>query len=308
MVAVTNTTSVTKDLDVLEKYESLVKNSLDGESVYIRAKETMQEMFDDGSINETDRANLVSNVIGSMVNGITSSSMSTALEWAKAEKDIALRKLEMDHQLLILQAEIDLKTTQKDQLDIQNRLAQIESKRMFGTATFDGTTGTILSLASEGKVWNDMQLVDQQIVNAGVEENLLSSKINESHVAIHKVVADTYVNFGAYTFSYDPSGNGISSVTQKHLPSHLTLSDTQKDIAVEQGKGYTYNAWANALTGSASMLGTAIASGDFDFSAGSSGDILLRTVINCANNLAVSNGNSDDAIPVNKVTVPSNIT
>jgi hypothetical protein len=298
-----DTSSVTNTLEVIAKYNSLVKESLGGDSIYIRAKETLQELVKDGAIDDAQKAKIISEVLGSAVNSITSSSMSAALDWSKAEKDLELRKLEMDQQLNILAKEIELKTSQKDQVDSQIRLAKVESKRVFGTGVFDGS-GALTSLGSEGKVYVDMQLVSQQITNAGIEETLLDSKVNESRVAIHKVVADTYVNFGAYTFTYGANGVGIASVTPEH-GAHVTLSDTQKEIAIEQGKGYTYNAWANALTGSASILGTAIASGDFNFSEGSSGDLLLRTVLNCGNNLKQASGSIDYAVPVDLVSMPT---
>jgi hypothetical protein len=299
-----DTSSVTSTLEVIAKYNSLVKESLGGDSIYIRAKETLQELVKDGAIDDAQKAKIISEVLGSAVNSITSASMSAALDWSKAEKDLELRKLEMDQQLNILAKEIELKTSQKTQVDSQIRLAKVESKRVFGTGVFDGS-GALTSLVSEGKVYTDMQLVSQQILNAGIEETLLDSKVNESRVAIHKVVADTYVNFGAYTFTYGANGVGIASVTAEHPSSHVTLSDTQKEIAIEQGKGYTYNAWANALTGSASILGTAIASGDFNFAEGSSGDLLLRTVLNCGNNLKQASGSIDYAVPVDLVSMPA---
>lgn len=299
----TDTSTVTIPLEVVGKFQALVKESLGGESVYIRAKETLQQMFADSEINSTDKAAALGTIVGSMVNGITSSSMATALEWAKYEKELALKKLEMDQQLLILAKEVLIKDAQLDQIETQNRLALVESKRMFGTGTFDVTTGALINLTEEGKVWNDMALVTQQTANASVEETLLGSKIKESTVAIHKVVADTYTNFGTFTFAYDPSGNGLSSVSR--LDSHTCLSDTQQEIAIEQGKGYTYNAWANALTGSASMLGTAIASGDFNFAAGSGGLQLFETVVNCAANLRNASGTATEAIPTSSVSVPA---
>lgn len=301
----TDTSQVTGTVDVLSKYTAIVKESLGGDSVYIRAKETVEELVANGAIDDAQKAEVISGIIGGAVSSITSSAMSAALDWTKYEKELALKKLEMDVQLKIASEELLLKEEQVKQVKNQNRLALVESKRMFGTAVFD-TEDNIVSLASEGKVFGDMQLVAQQTTNAAEEENLLKSKIKESSVAIHKVVADTFTNFGNYTFTFPSSGEGVETVTR--IDAHTSLSDTQQEIAVEQGKGYTYNAWANALTGSASLLGTAIASGDFDFSAGSSGDILLRTVINCANNLATSDGNSTDAVPVDKVSVPSAIT
>lgn len=291
----TDTSTVTISLDVVEKYETLVSNSLDGDSVYIRAKETMEEMFQNSDINSTDKAQAISSIVGNMVNAITSSSMTTALEWAKYEKELALKKLELDQQLLILAQEAALKQAQVDKVENDNRLAKVESRRMYGTGTFDPTTGALLSLTETGKVWEDMQLVIQQELNASVEEDLLNSKVKESEVAIHKVIADTYVNYGSYTFTQGP--NGVTGVTPTHGV-FTTLSDTQKEIAIEQGKGYSYNAWANALTGSASMLGTAIASDYFDFTPGSTGDQLLNTVLGCANSLKAANSTDDEATPV----------
>lgn len=292
----TNTNQVTSDVSVIEKYNSLVKESIGGESIYIRAKETVQELVNDGAITDAQRAEVISNVISSAVNSITSSAMSAALDWAKYEKELALKKLEMDQQLSLLAAEVEIKTAQKAQIEMQTRLAQVESKRMYGTGTFSPVDGTLASLAEDGKVHEDIKLTRQQVANATTENNLISTKVLESKAAVHKIVADTYVNYGAYKFNYNEAGEGISQITQINTD-YKTLSDTQRNIAIEQGKGYTYNAWANALTGSASMLGTAIASDYFDFSADSPGSKLLTTVLACADNLKNASGTESQAVP-----------
>lgn len=287
-----DTSSVTSTLDVLEKYNALVAASLGGDSAYIRAKETIQSLVTDGGVDDAKKAEVLSSIIGGMVNSITGSAMSSALEWAKYEKDLSLKKLELDQQLLILGNENLLKEAQADQVKTQTRLALVESKRMFGTGTF--VNDALTSLDDTGKVFVDMEMVKQNTANAAVENDLLLSKIDESKVAIHKVVADTYVNFGSYTFTQD--SNGISSVIPTHGV-YTTLSDTQREIAVEQGKGYTYNAWANSLTGSASMLGTAIASGDFSFDAGSNELRLFDAVVACAENLKKASSTATEAVP-----------
>ena len=84
------------------------------------------------------------------------------------------------------------------------------------------------------------------------------------------------------------------------VPQHgalVTLSDTQQEIATEQAKGYAYNAWANALTGSASMLGTAIAAEYAEFGPGSTGEALLNTVLATATNLKNATTTTDEAVP-----------
>lgn len=290
-----DTSTVIADLDVLDKYTSLVKESLGGDSVYIRAKETIEALVADGAIDDAQKALVISEVIGGAVNGITSAAMGTALQWAAQEKELELKKLEMDQQLEILSREILLKEEQTAQAETQNRLALVESRRMYGIPTFD-VDGTLLSLTDAGKVWEDILLVREKTTTAVNERNLVDAKIAESEIAAHKILADTYVNYGSYTYTLSGSG-GVSTVTQTHGVGHTTLSDTQKEIAIEQGKGYTYNAWANALTGSASMLGTAIASDYFDFTPGSTGDTLLNTVLTCADNLKDASTTADEAVP-----------
>lgn len=292
----TNTNQVTSNVSVVEKYNSLVKESIGGESIYIRAKETVQELVNDGAITDAQRAEVISNVISSAVNSITSSAMSAALDWAKYEKELALKKLEMDQQLSLLVIDGEIKSAQKAQIEMQTRLAQVESKRMYGTGTFSPVDGSLAALAEDGKVYEDIKLTRQQVTNATTENTLINTKVLESKAAVHKIVADTYVNYGAYTFNYNETGEGIAQITQINTD-YKTLSDTQRDIAVEQGKGYTYNAWANALTGSASMLGTAIASDYFDFSADSPGSKLLTTVLSCADNLKNASGTESKAVP-----------
>ena len=110
------TISISSDLDVLSKYDSLVSRSLGGESVYIRAKETIQELAAAGDLSDTDKAKVISEVLNSLNTSLVSSSMSTALAWAQAEKAITLQKLEMALQLDAIEQDVFLKEAQVDQV------------------------------------------------------------------------------------------------------------------------------------------------------------------------------------------------
>lgn len=289
------TITVTNSLDVANKFETLVTQALSNTSAYIRAKETIQEFYENNIINDPQKAEIISNIIGNITTGITTASMSAAISWAQAEKDTSLRILELEKQLDILAQENLLKTAQTEQVNNAIRLSKVESKRMYGTATFD-SNNNVLSLDNTGKVYTDMQLVTAQTLKTSTEEDLVQQKIKESYAAVHKIVADTYVNFGNYTYT-GVTESGISTVTQNH-GSFKTLSSTQQDIATEQAKGYVYNAWANALTGASSALGTAIASGiaDFENSASPSGQ-LLDVVLDVVRNLRAANSTTTEAIP-----------
>ncbi len=299
-ITYTYTADVSSTLNVVPKYEELVQQSLDGESAYIRAKETLEQLFKENSLSDAQKSDAMVNVVSSIVNNITSTSMTTALEWAKAEADIALSKIKLEKELEVTSCQAELICAQKDQILLNMRLAQVESRRMYGVGTFDAQTDALLSLTDEGKVWTDMLLVGEKTTNTVEEREVIKFKVKESEAAIHKIVADTYVNFGTYTFTYEPNGQGIETITPTFSPAtHVTLSKTQQEIAVEQAKGYAYNAWANALTGSASMLGTAIAADYAEFGEGQPGGILLDTVLDAAANLKAASTTTDEAIPSN---------
>lgn len=294
----TPTTAVTSDIQVLPKYLSLVAESLSGDSVYIRTKETVEALVKEGALDDAQKAQTLSQVLGSAVNSITNASMTTALEWAKAEKQLELEKLKLDAELAVLDNDAALRDAQRRQVELGMRLSQVESRRMYGTGTFDVQTDALLSLTEEGKVWTDMLMVEENTLNTVEQREVIKAKVKESEAAIHKIVADTHVNFGTYTFTYDANGQGISGITPTFsAASHTPLSKTQQEIAIEQAKGYAYNAWANALTGSASMLGTAIAADYAEFGEGQVGGVLLDTVLDAARNLKNASTTADEAIP-----------
>ena len=281
------TITLSSELDVAEKYDILVKQSLSTNSVYIRAKETIQELVDGGSLDEAKKAEVITNVVGSIVNGITNASMSTALQWASTEKEIALKKLELEQQLDILAQDKLLKEAQVDKVYEDTRLAKVESKRMFGTGVFDGD-GNIISIDNTGKVAKDIELTTEQIGKVASETVLTDQKVKESYAAVHKIVADTYTNFGSVSYTLGANGMATNPVPTT-AGGFVTLSDVQRVIGSEQAKGYTYNAWANALTGSASMLGTAIAAEYAEFTDPTkAGYTLLQNVLSTANNLGAA--------------------
>jgi hypothetical protein len=274
------TITVETELDVTSKYRALIKESLGSESLYIRTKETLDELFKEHSLSSTDKTKIISGVLTAANQSVVTASMSTALQWAAKEKDVALAKLELARKLDILDHEVLLKEAQVNKMLEEVIAMQAQVVRTYGTPTI--LNGKLASLTDTGKMYEETRLLGVGITNAGKEGILLDSKKTESQAAIHKVVADTYRNYGSYTFTL--ADGGLSGVSKTH-GSTPTLSDVQEIIAKEQANGYSYNAWASALSGAASMLGTALA-GEYDpFGGGGTGDQLLGTINSAANKL-----------------------
>ena len=249
------TITLSSDLDVLSRYEALVSASLGSESVYARLKDTVDKLVKDGDLSDTEKGKIVAEVLGNLSNSISSSSMQTALQWAANEKDIELKKLELAKQLDILDAEGKLRDALVLKAKWEGIAIQANTERSYGKPSV--VEGVLMSLSPTGKVLTETNLLAQQVLNTKEEEKLIKSRLNESYAAIHKTVADTVVNYGPWL--YTVGVNGVTSTTKGTTPV-VPLSDVQRTIAKEQARGYAWNAWANAATASAGMLGTAIAS------------------------------------------------
>ena len=153
------------NLDVIKKQRALVKEALGKEGIYIRAKETLIDLLDRGSLTDEARSAVIAETISKMVGDITASSMSVGLQWASQEKELALKKEELELQLDILAA-------QKDKLDediktslATTQLQQAKLLREYGAPTKDAD-GNVVALMDEGAVWENMQLVKKQVEQA----------------------------------------------------------------------------------------------------------------------------------------------
>jgi hypothetical protein len=262
--------TVDSELDVVAKYESLLQASLGTNSVYIRTKETLAELAADGELKDSDKAKVIAEVMSSINTSVVTASMQAALQWAIKEKEVALEKLELAKKLDLLDQELYVKQQQEKNLLQEHLVSQAQSLRMYGAANLNASGTDVISLVDGGKVYEETLLINQQRQNSVKEGSVLDSKLRESYAAIHKAVADTYANYG--NFTYTLGADGMTAITDHTTSSHITLSRLQATIAQEQAKGYAYNAWANAATGSASMLGTAIASDLAEFGYDASGN------------------------------------
>jgi len=245
------------NIDVLKKYDELVTQTLAGDSIYLRSKEVIQELFEDKTLTANDKAAALGSVLNSLNSTIVGTSMQTALQWAEAEKSMELKALELSKQLDILDSDKKIKEIEIDTAKHNDIINQANSLRQNGAATV--VEGKVVKLSDTGKVWTDMQLVKQNTENAVADGKLIDSKEKEINASIHKIVADTYVNYGSYG-GYNITDSGVTGITPTISSSLETLSDLQKVIAKEQAKGYAYNAWATAASGLGSTIGTALAS------------------------------------------------
>ncbi len=241
--------AINKSLDVIDKYTSLITESLDTNSVYIRAKETLEALVASGDLSSADKAKVVAEVLNNLNNSLVNASMNTALAWAKAEKDAEFQKEELGYKVDVIEQQALTEAAKVKQLMADVMATTATSMRQNGAATINPGTGFTTGLANDGKVWKEMVLMEQELLNKQAEEDVLQSKLKESQAAVYKIVADTAANFGSGTYTISDTG-----VTSAGFDSPNSLAYFQKQIAQQQAKGYAYNAWANAVNASSTAV------------------------------------------------------
>lgn len=247
------TIAIDTELKIIDRYQELVTESLGSSSTYIRTKETLQAMIDSEQITEANKSEALAGILGAINNSIISSSMSMALQWTKTEKELEFKKIELEKQLDLLTEDIKLKTAQTDKMTADNYATQAADLRSNGNAVI--VDGEVVSLSDSGRVYEEMELVKEQVKKTIEDKELSIAKRRETNAGVHKVVADTYVNYGTYS-GYTITENGVTAPVKN--TTHKTLSDHQGVIAVEQAKGYAWNAWSNAASGLGATIGTAL--------------------------------------------------
>ena len=241
------------DLDVISKQRQLVDEALGPDSVYIRMKETLLDLVEKGDIKGQDEAQLISQTITQMSASITANVMNTGLAWAEAEKRLALQKEELEKQLdLIIQNGLLAENQVANSL-ADRQLKQAQLLRLYGTPSKD-SDGNVVLLANEGKEYASIQNIEADTDNKEIQGDVLTATKEQNWAQTHKIIADTYINHGVFTWT-GLSSTGVTGVNKTNL-GYVTLSDLQKQVSKEQARGYVYNAWANAASAGASMLGT----------------------------------------------------
>lgn len=241
------------DLDVVAKQRQLVEEALSADSAYARLKENLELMLENSDIKSQDKAKVVADTLSQYAVSVTNSAMSVGLQWATHEKELAMKKEELQKQLDIL-AQNKLMLENQTAVSLADRqLKQAQVIREYGVASKD-VEGNVIGLDSSGKEYVSILNIQADTVNKGKQTEVLEANKSQAWAQTHKIVADTYINHGVFTWT-NIGTTGVTGVS-KTSTGYTTLSDMQKLVSSEQAKGYSFNAWSNAASAGASMLGT----------------------------------------------------
>ena len=239
-------------LDVVTKQRELVQEALGPDGAYARLKENLELMYENSDIKAQDKAAAITTALTQFTSSVTNAAMQIGLQWANDEKELALKKEELQYQLSLINQQTLTSAEQAKGLKADKQLKQAQLIREYGIATLD-SDGNVTALDNSGKEYYSILNIQADTLAKGKQSDVLEANKQQAWAQTHKIVADTYVNHGVYTWS-TLSATGMNGVTKNST--NVTLSDMQKVVSQEQAKGYSYNAWSNAASAGASMLGT----------------------------------------------------
>jgi len=164
-------TGMNGSLNVIEKYEDLMKATIAEDSLYMRTKETFYELFKDLDLDSEEKARMVSESMAQLAGSMSGASMQTALAWAKEERDGEYNLTILHGQALKAQADVLLTKamicemeSKTDNLCAQREVMLAGSMRENGrVATYDteDTCKPVL-LMDEGLKYHQTEMVKGQ--------------------------------------------------------------------------------------------------------------------------------------------------
>ena len=252
----TTVISLNTSMDVISKYKQLVEASANGESLYVRAREVIKALKEDNLITNGDEGAAIAQVVAQLSGSASSQAMSTALAWESAEKELVLKKEELEKKIDLLKIETTKAEYDADLAKVTKNAAEAKMIREYG-ANIIYVNGSVATLPDEGRAYEEIKSMKQSTLNAEATNYGIKAQTEQAYASIHKLVADTYVNHGMYS-GYTVAENGITG-TQKLNTGYVTLSEMNRVVAGEQAKGYVLNAYSNAASSSAGMIGTLVA-------------------------------------------------
>lgn len=247
--------SLDTDIDLITKQRELVQEALGPDGAYIRLKETLEEYYDEGTLKNPDVANAVGQALSNMAVSITAQAMNAALDWAAREKSLVLQKEELEYKIDLMKIEAEKAAFDRDTAEAAKIYTQAKTIREMGTPTI--VNGDVASLPNEGSAYWQTEILKTEEELKELAKDQVDAQTKQVQAQVHKLVADTYVNHGMFT-GYTINDNGIIGTTKQAQPD-VTLSEMNKQVAAEQAKGYAWNAWSNAASSSAGMIGTVAA-------------------------------------------------
>ena len=225
-------------LDVIEKFKLLSEASLSTDSIYMRAKDTFRELFDNKKVGEAEYAQFASQFVSQLAVTTTQQAMQEALQWAKAEK-------EQSYTMESIKANIELTMAQREKVKLE--MCMIEKEIDLKCATITSTLSS--SIRDNGRVATRDS--SNPCIPLTLEPEGTKYK-QELFIESQKYanLADAYRKSGVVTISTTADG-----VTKGTTGDNMGYTDAQEEFARRQVKSFEDSKRNHAANAMSQMIG-----------------------------------------------------
>jgi len=228
-------TGMNGNLNVIEKYEDLMKATIAENSLYMRTKETFYELFKDLDLDSEEKAKMVSDSMVKLATDMSGISMQNAVAWAKEERDgmytlsiLHGQALKAQADVLLTKAAICEMENKTDNLCAQREVMLAGSMRENGRvmAYDDEDACKPLSLMDEGLKYHQTEMVKGQR---------------------YGILSDTYMKNGRITI--DSDGIPINTDGTGKMSEDIRFSIRQRISFEDSKRNHAANAASQMISG-----------------------------------------------------------
>ena len=236
------------DLDVIKKYEALMCATLGDGSLYARAKDTMFYQFKDLQLTEKEKAGLIAEFMQAVAVDLSKISMSSAVVWAKEERDGGYANALVRAQTAIAAANV---------VEAEAKICLVDSQISKMCADIEATLAT--SLRDNGAVdtYKQEDGKDSCKPNTLKAEGLKFEQTKQVQAATYQTFADAYRKSGVVKIHLDGDNfvKGYDGNTHKTDGTLAGYTAQQTENAERQRIAYEDSKLNHAANSSAAMIG-----------------------------------------------------
>jgi hypothetical protein len=229
------------DIDITDTYKKLMQASVGQDSVYLKAKETLNDYYaTSAGLTDVQRATMLSQSIVDISKDITNSAMQMALKIDTENRDAAyaLTKLREETRLTtanVAKTEKDIEMADKNLwiATVSGWKIQAEAYRDFGVQT-----------------WNQLETAKILDVTAYVDYGTKVETLKKAKVDTYATYANSYRQNGKVNYTTNVADGSFSTITADNTG--LTYFQTR--VADRQRQGFDDNMRQHVVNSSASMV------------------------------------------------------
>lgn len=245
------------DLQVASNFTKLMVTATDKDSMYIKAKESLQDYLDDSDLNTREKAQMLSDLITKLTLAMTTAAMDSAIKISVENRDASYKLNKIHEEILLSMQQRDKIAT--EMLEIESDIAGKSIRNWKDQAEMYWTTGV------DTAGWNPLTAIVLPD-NLELETITTGSGYYSTETAKYKnyeILSGAVRNYGTMTFDWNANGTGVASATESGTASWNGLVKQQYNVAVRQEQGFDDNMRQHAANSSANMVGLLVSSDAF---------------------------------------------